>query len=226
MPTSLQPLCDKLGYEFRDLSLLQMALTHRSFGRMNNERLEFLGDSLLNFCIAEKLYQDHPHLSEGGLSRLRANLVNGEVLAVLAKELTISDYLRLGPGEMKSGGLQRKSILSNTMEAIIGAVFLDGGIEVCRQRILHWFIGQLQLSTAQGVKKDPKTSLQEYLQAKKYALPQYKLLSVEGREQNQNFKIECRVPGLSEIVIGQGSNRRRAEQNAAEQFLHRLRVPI
>lgn len=224
MQATLRQLGDKLGYEFRDLSLLQMALTHRSFGRVNNERLEFLGDSLLNFCIAEKLYRDHPHLSEGGLSRLRANLVNGEVLAVLAKKLTIGDYLRLGPGEVKSGGLQRKSILANTMEAIIGAVFLDGGIDICRQRILHWFIEQLQLTSVQGVKKDPKTSLQEFLQAKKYPLPQYTVLSVEGREQNQVFKIECRVPGLVESVIGQGSNRRYAEQDAAERFLSLLRV--
>lgn len=212
-------LYEKLGYQFQDVSFLEMALTHRSRGIINNERLEFLGDSVLNFSIAEKLFQEYPKLSEGGLSRLRANLVNGDVLAALAKELTINQYLRLGAGEMKSGGLHRKSILANVVEAVIGAIYLDGGMHICRERIMVWFASRLEEIIAQGVTKDPKTRLQEYVQSRKLTLPKYVILKIEGREHNQIFQVECRVVGLSKTAIGEGTSRRRAEQNAAEKLL-------
>ncbi len=219
MKVSLEKLCEKLNYTFRDISFLEMALTHRSRGLINNERLEFLGDSVLNFCISQKLFLEHPKLSEGGLSRLRANLVNGDVLASLAKELGVNQYLRLGAGEMRSGGLHRKSILANVLEAVIGAVFLDGGIESCKPCILAWFSSRIEDISAKGVIKDPKTRLQEYVQAKKLSLPKYGTLKIEGREHNQIFKVECRVSGLPLTVIGEGTSRRRAEQDAAEKFL-------
>ncbi|HVV67879.1 MAG TPA: ribonuclease III [Gammaproteobacteria bacterium] len=219
MKSPLEKLNEQLGYTFRDISLLETALTHRSYGHINNERLEFLGDALLNFYIAEKLFQGYPDLTEGGLSRMRANLVNGDALAELARKLKINDYLRLGAGEQKSGGVQRSSILSNAMEAIIGAIYLDGGAAACQQCILNWLSNQIAAITTQGVQKDPKTQLQEFLQAKHLALPQYHVLSVDGREHNQVFKIECRVKGIPKNTIGKGSSRRRAEQDAAQKFL-------
>jgi ribonuclease-3 len=219
MKVSLDKLCEKLGYKFQDITFLEMALTHRSRALINNERLEFLGDSVLNFCITGKLFSEHPKLTEGGLSRLRANLVNGEVLAAMAKELTINQYLRLGAGEMKSGGLHRKSILANVFEAVVGAIYLDGEISAAQPCILRWFTTRLENITARGVTKDPKTQLQEYLQSQKFSLPKYAVLKIEGREHNQVFKVECRVSGMTQTAIGEGSSRRRAEQHAAEQFL-------
>jgi ribonuclease-3 len=219
----LDVLSERLGYSFQDITLLEMALTHRSLGVINNERLEFLGDAVLNFCIGEKLFHEYPNLTEGGLSRLRSNLVNGETLAKIAQELRIYDYLRLGVGEMKSGGVQRKSILANTMEAIIGAIYLDSGIGICQQRVLSWFTEQFVLLMSEGVRKDPKTQLQEHLQANKMPLPHYTLLTVDGREHSQVFKVQCRVAGLRQVAIGVGSSRRRAEQDAAQRFLDLLR---
>jgi ribonuclease-3 len=219
MKPALEKLGEQLGYTFQDISLLETALTHRSYGNVNNERLEFLGDALLNFYTAEKLFREYPGLTEGGLSRMRANLVNGDALAELARELRINDYLRLGAGEQKSGGVQRNSILSNAMEAIIGAIYLDGGAEACQQRILSWLSSQIAAIITSGVQKDPKTQLQEFLQAKHLALPQYQVLSVDGREHNQVFKIECRVKGIPKNAIGKGTSRRRAEQDAAQKFL-------
>lgn len=209
----------QLGHQFRDISLLEVALTHRSYGINNNERLEFLGDALLNFLTADRLYKEYSSLTEGGLSRLRANLVNGEVLAKLAVELTINQYLRLGPGEMKSGGVNRRSILSNTMEAVIGAIYLDGGLDVCRECIYRWYAERLAIITAEGVKKDPKTLLQEYVQAKKMSLPQYLVLSIEGKEHNQIFRVQCRIPDIMQGAVGTGTSRRRAEQEAAQKLL-------
>lgn len=219
MKVSLDKLCEKLEYKFHDITFLERALTHRSRGLMNNERLEFLGDSVLNFCITEKLFSEYPKLSEGGLSRLRSNLVNGDVLATMAKELTINQYLRLGAGEMKSGGLHRKSILANVFEAVVGAIFLDGGIAASQSCILAWYASRFTNISTRGVTKDPKTQLQEYLQAKKQSLPKYSVLAIEGREHNQIFKVECRVSGLTQTAIGEGTSRRRAEQNAAEKYL-------
>lgn len=219
MKVSLEKLCNRLGYQFKNMSFLEMALTHRSRGLTNNERLEFLGDSVLNFCISAKLFAEQPKLTEGGLSRLRSNLVNGEVLAQMAKELTIHEFLRLGVGEMKSGGLHRKSILANVFEAVVGAIYLDGGIDVCCECIITWFESRFLEISSRGIIKDPKTRLQEYLQSKKFPLPKYSVLSVEGYEHNQIFKVECRMSGLGKSAVGEGTSRRRAEQSAAERFL-------
>ncbi len=222
----LSPLCIRLGHHFNDLTLLEMALTHRSMGAMNNERLEFLGDSLLNLIIAEKLYREYPNLTEGELSRLRANLVKGETLAILGKELLINEYLRLGIGEIRSGGAERKSILANTIEAIIGAIYLDSNLEACRERVLTWFADRLDAISFTGVQKDPKTQLQEYLQSKKLALPEYIILSIKGEAHSQIFHVECRVRGLKQVSVGFGTSRRRAEQDAAQKFLQTLSLPL
>lgn len=219
MKGALDKLCKKLGYTFKDFTYLDMALTHRSRSSANNERLEFLGDSLLNFCIAQKLFQTYPDLDEGGLSRLRANLVNGDVLAEIAQEFRVSDYLRLGAGEIKSGGVLRKSILANVVEAIIGAIYLDSDVNICQQKILTWYAARLKAITVKGVTKDPKTQLQEFAQAKKMPLPKYVLVATEGKDHNQRFRIECQVPGWTFSAIGEGTSRRRAEQDAAEKFL-------
>lgn len=219
---TLAPLYEKLGYTFQDPNLLVTALTHRSLGERNNERLEFLGDALLNFCIAEKLFHEHAQLQEGQLSRLRANLVNGDILNTLAQHLEISHYLRLGAGELKSGGAQRRSILANAMEAIIGAIYLDGGIAVCQQWINTWFSSAEIIAASRGVKKDPKTQLQEYTQARKLNLPHYAILTQTGKEHNQVFKVKCSVAEISMEAIGKGVSRRRAEQAAAEALLNLL----
>lgn len=219
MQQTLQHLCKHLGYIFQELALLELALTHRSYGAKNNERLEFLGDSLLNFCIAEKLFNQYPDYQEGDLSRLRANLVNGEVLAKLARELGINQHICLGMGELKSGGLERKSILANTMEAIIGAIYLDGGMNACKKCITTWFSDAFIQATSRGAQKDPKTRLQEYTQAKKMTLPVYAVLSVQGNEHKQQFCTACHIPELSHQVIGVGTSRKRAEQDAATKLL-------
>lgn len=224
MKKNLIEVCEKLGYIFQTGSLLETALTHRSYRLKNNERLEFLGDAVLNFCIAEKLFQEYPSYNEGDLSRSRANLVNGEVLAALAKQLEINKHLRLGGGELKSGGLQRRSNLANAMEAIIGAIYLDGGIEACRQRIISWFCESFVTTSSRGAKKDPKTQLQEYTQAKKMTLPKYAIVSRKGREHTQTFHVECIVGELEHTAVGMGSSRCRAEQDAAEKLLASMGV--
>lgn len=224
MKKTLTELCDQIGYTFKTNALLVTALTHRSYRKKNNERLEFLGDAVLNFCISQKLFHEYPTYDEGDLSRLRANLVNGEILAALAKQMGIDKYLRLGVGELKSGGLHRRSTLANAMEAIIGAIYVDGGIDVCRERLLSWFSESFIKSTSRGIKKDPKTQLQEYAQAKKMTLPKYAILSTKGREHTQVFHVECVVPELEQVAVGAGSSRRRAEQDAAEKLLILLGV--
>lgn len=196
-----------------------MAVTHRSFSATNNERLEFLGDSILGFFIAEKLYQEQSHLTEGDLSRLRSNLVNGDMLAELARELRLNEYMHVGAGEMKSGGIHRRSILSNAMEAIIGAIYLDGGLEQCKAFIMRLFQNRFAVISSEGVRKDPKTQLQEFLQSRKMPLPFYEILSIEGREHNQLFKVQCRIPDSTKAAIGSGTSRRRAEQDAAQKLL-------
>jgi ribonuclease-3 len=211
----------KLGYKFRNQNLLIAALTHRSVRGPNNERLEFLGDSLLNFIIAAELYTLFDKAKEGELSRFRAILVKGETLAAIAQEFQIGDYLRLGPGELKSGGFTRKSILADAFEAIIGAIFLDSGFDTCRERVLHWFASRIN-EIHLHVEKDPKTRLQEYLQAKKISLPHYHIVTVEGQAHAQVFHIECRVPGFSYVTYSVGTSRRSAEQLAAEKFLELL----
>lgn len=217
----LDHLSKNLGYTFRDKKHLQDALRHRSMGKHSNERLEFLGDAVLNFVIAAELFRIYPNLKEGDLSRLRANLVNGEVLADLANEFHIGDFIQFGSGELKSGGAKRKSILADTLEAIIGAIYLDSGMEAAQERILTWFAERLP-AAAKVVQKDPKTRLQELLQMCKLPLPIYTVISTEGAAHAQTFHVECKVPGIEISAVGIGSNKRTAERNAAEQFLTKM----
>ncbi|WP_226702598.1 ribonuclease III [Microbulbifer elongatus] len=217
----LQRLGNRLGYEFTRADLLTLALTHRSHGSRNNERLEFLGDSILGFTISAALFEKFPEGREGQMSRLRAQLVSGETLAKLARELELGECLRLGEGEMKSGGHRRASILADAVEAIIGAIYLDAGLEAARERVLAWFAPRLQnlsLETA----KDPKTRLQEWLQARQKPLPDYQVVEVAGEEHSQQFVVECRVAGLNSPVRGTASNRRAAEKAAASEAYARL----
>ncbi|MCF6218882.1 MAG: ribonuclease III [Gammaproteobacteria bacterium] len=211
-----------LQYSFQNSALLLQALTHRSVGSNNNERLEFLGDSILNFVIAAQLFQQFPRESEGVLSRLRSSLVKGETLALLAKDLELGEYLSLGQGEMKSGGFRRQSILADAFEAIIGAVYLDGGFEEAKALLLRLFAERLKTISPNVTIKDPKTRLQEYLQGRKKPLPVYALVSLEGEAHEQQFIISCQIEGLEQVTEGRGSSRRKAEQTAAQVFLEIL----
>lgn len=222
MPSKLDKLCRKLGYEFNNLAYLEMALTHRSARKDNNERLEFLGDSIVNFVIAEAVFRQFPQRQEGDLSRLRASLVKGDTLAELAQEFSMGDFLKLGPGELKSGGHRRISILADAFEAVVAAIFLDGGMQQCKDLILVWFTSRLDDVDVASDLKDPKTRLQENLQAKRMNLPNYKILRIKGDAHNQEFSVECSVKELDHTSTGVGSSRRRAEQAAAENYLEYL----
>lgn len=215
-------LCRRLGYHFSRADLLQTALTHRSYGSHNNERLEFLGDAVLSVIIAEALYERFPAADEGALSRLRAGLVKGETLAAKARALDLGDVLSLGPGELKSGGFRRDSILAGALEAVIGAVYVDGGLPAARGLVVTVFRDDLEEASLERMSKDPKTRLQEYLQARHLPLPDYRVLDVEGRDHAQRFRVQCVVDGLSGAVGGEGSSRRKAEQDAAARVLERL----
>jgi len=211
-----------LGYEFNNLQLLEEALMHRSYGERSNERMEFLGDSIVNFIIADQLYQRYPQRPEGDLSRMRAQLVKGETLAQLAQELKLGEYIRLGSGELKSGGTQRTSILADAFEAIIGAIYLDGGISAVENCLIQWFNERLNDPELIVQLKDPKTQLQECLQSHKYELPEYKVLSIKGEAHEQYFQVACYIKSLDISCQGEGSSRRRAEQEAARLMLSRL----
>jgi ribonuclease-3 len=215
-------LKDRLGYVFSDIALLKRALTHRSKSADNNERLEFLGDSVLNFIIAMELYDRYPALTEGELTRVRASLVKKETLAELARELGLGDFLELGGGECKSGGHERDSILADGLEAIFGAIFKDGGFMQTKAVVLKLYQTWFANLDPQMVLKDPKTRLQEYLQQQSLRTPTYNILEVFGESHQQNFIVECRVPGLEKSVQGQGSSRRKAEQQAASKALEIL----
>lgn len=215
-------LCRSLGHQFQDPSLLTTALSHRSIGSNNNERLEFLGDAILSYVISTKLYHLFPLSNEGKLSRYRANLVKGETLAKLGRELELGDYLILGSGELKSGGYRRDSILADAMEAIIGAVYLDAGIDAASALITKLYGDRIEQVTPDAKLKDPKTRLQEYLQSKRLPLPEYEVISTEGEAHNQTFIVSCSVDGLDSATEGVGSSRRKAEQSAAEEALKRL----
>lgn len=222
MTKQLDVLCRKLGLSFNDPELLGVALTHRSVGAKNNERLEFLGDAILGFVIAQRLFELFPEASEGVLSRLRASLVNQGSLAELARHLQLGDYLHLGSGELKSGGFRRDSILSDALEAIIGALFQDQGIDACQRWILQLFAEKLQSVSLDNWRKDPKTQLQELMQSKKIELPEYTLITMSGLPHEQTFKVKCTIPLLKDACIGVGATRKRAEQAAAEQMLNLL----
>ena len=214
-----QELCQYLGYQFTNANLLKLALTHCSSDEINNERLEFLGDSIVNFVIAEALYQQFPYAQEGDLSRWRASLVNRDALGNLARELKIGRFILLGIGELKNGGNERQSILSCTMEALIGAIYLDGGFAVTRDCIFRWYQPALKLLSNAASHKDPKTQLQEYLQGLHQPLPIYEIESVQGQSHQQVFTVSCVIADIEEKIYGTGSSRRRAEQAAAEKML-------
>jgi len=215
-------LCKKLGLTFTQPQLFTLALTHRSMGAKNNERLEFLGDSILGFVIAEALYKKFPKAPEGILSRLRANLVNQDSLATLARKHHLGDYLILGAGELKSGGFRRDSILSDALEAIMGAIVLDQGIERCKLWILQIFTERLAELSLDNWQKDPKTRLQELLQAKGLNVPVYNLISQSGLAHEQTFKIECMIDLFTKTIVGTGISRKKAEQQAAELMLKKI----
>ncbi len=214
----------RLGYEFKDRALLQRALAHRSYAKENNERLEFLGDSILNFIVAENLFTRFKGAVEGELSRLRAAVVKGETLAKVAVKLDLGPHLLLGAGEMRSGGEHRTSILADAVEAIIAAIYLDSNLECCRECIVAWFAEELAAVSPDRVMKDPKSTLQEYLQARQLPLPEYSLLETSGKEHAQVFTVVCRVALLKDPVQGISTSRRKAEQEAAKNVLLELKV--
>lgn len=222
MQNKLPRLYRHLGYEFKTQSFLKQALTHCSVGGLNNERMEFLGDSILSFVIANALFERFAANSEGELSRLRAHLVKGEMLATIALEIDLGDYLYLGQGELKSGGFRRRSILTDALEALFAAVFLDGGFAASQQVILKLYESRLTDPLLRDNLKDSKTQLQEYLQAQKKTLPTYSLTSIEGDEHEQIFHICCAVACLKLSAIGKADSRRKAEQQAAKKILQHI----
>lgn len=216
---AINNLLKKLEYSFNDIELLNEALTHRSYAAKNNERLEFLGDGILNFVIAHELFKQYPDVQEGDLSRLRANLVNKESLAVIAKQLELGDVIQLGSGELKSGGFRRPSILADTVESIFGAVYCDGGFEPCRELIVRLYANRLSSPTDLQSLKDPKTQLQELLQSRRFALPDYQVTNVTGQAHAQIFHVRCNIKPMNIDVSGEGKSRRKAEQVAAEKAI-------
>jgi ribonuclease-3 len=213
----LEGFCLRIGYRFTDIELLRRALTHRSYGASHNERLEFLGDSVLNCVVALELYEKFPQLPEGELSRLRANVVNQQSLAAAAQKIALGSELHLGDGELRSGGARRPSILADSAEAVIGAVFLDGGFQAARAATRNLLGEVLDTIDPATSGKDPKTLLQEYLQQHKFALPQYAVVATRGEAHEQQFQVECVIPDLGIRSQGEGASRRSAEQEAARQ---------
>ncbi len=218
----LDSLQEQLGYRFRDPRLLEQALTHRSHSAPHNERLEFLGDGVLNCIVAAELHDRFARLDEGGLSRLRASLVREQRLHELAVALALGDFLRLGEGELKSGGFRRPSILADALEALIGAVFVDGGFAAARAVVVGLYRPLLERAAEAAVEKDPKTRLQEWLQSRRYALPQYSVRGTSGAAHEQRFEVECLVREFDLRTTGTGTSRRLAEQEAARAAYERL----
>ncbi|MDO8264304.1 MAG: ribonuclease III [Gallionella sp.] len=217
-------LCRQLGHVFAQPQLLQRALTHRSYAPEHNERLEFLGDSVLGCVIAKYLYGSYPQLSEGELSRLRSNLVKEDTLVILAQQLELGSYLRLGEGERKSGGFRRPSILADAMEALFGAVLLDSGFAAAEKVVLGLFVPYLAKVDVQTLGKDAKTLLQEYLQGRRIPLPAYSVIATQGQAHEQSFEVECAIPTLKISTRGAGSSRRNAEQQAAQAAYQQLPI--
>ncbi len=210
------PLRERIGYAFRDPDLLRQALTHRSFSSAHNERLEFVGDAVLNCVIGLSLYERFPALDEGELSRIRASLVSQPTLAAVARRLDLAPSLRLGDGEMRSGGADRSSILADALEAVFGGVFLDGGFDAARAVVTTCFGEVLSELDPAAQNKDPKTRLQELLQARRLPVPEYAVHAVSGEPHAQSFEVECRIPSLEIVTRGTGGSRRAAEQAAAQ----------
>jgi len=220
--SGLGELQRKLSYEFEDTNLLTRALTHRSKGPDNNERLEFLGDSILGFLVAEWLYDRFPDVAEGKLSRMRSIVVRKQTLAAHARNLEVPKFLILGEGEQKSGGFNRDSILADALEALIGAVYLDSGIEQAKRVVIGRFGATLASLSPDGAYKDPKSRLQEFLQQRSLPVPVYQVVSIEGEPHRQVFEVACKVEGCDESFLATGGSRRDAEQSAAEQAFVRL----
>ncbi len=217
-----QKLMEKLSIEFTDINLLKTALTHKSANHNHNERLEFLGDSILSFVITSELYEKNTNLREGDLSRLRSSLVRGSTLAQISSNLGVGDYLILGSGELKSGGFRRLSILEDALEAIIGAYYLDQGFNACKVFILQMFKNKLANPPELNSLKDPKTRLQEYLQSNKIALPVYEIIKTEGKDHTQKFTVRCTVEALSIAKSAKSGSRKKAEQQAALDLFEQL----
>ncbi len=216
---ALKRLSNKIGYTFNNIDLLLQALTHRSAKGTHNERLEFLGDSILGYVIAEVLFQKFPTHDEGDLTRMRSTLVRGITLAEIGRGFDLGEHLILGPGELKSGGHRRDSILEDAVEAIIGAVYLDSDNDTAKALVLNWFADRLDKIKPGNEQKDPKTRLQEYLQARKIALPLYDVVHTSGQSHNQQFTVRCTTEVIKTEVITKGTSRRKAEQAAAQQVL-------
>ncbi|MDT8282693.1 MAG: ribonuclease III [Gammaproteobacteria bacterium] len=216
---AIHALLKKLEYSFNDVSLLDEALTHRSYAARNNERLEFLGDGILNFVIAHELFKSYPDVQEGDLSRLRATLVNKDSLAEIANQLKLGEVIKLGSGELKSGGFRRPSILADAVESIFGAVYSDGGFESCRALIVRLYADRLSTSADLQSLKDPKTQLQELLQSRHFSLPDYLVTKISGQAHAQVFHVRCTIEKMKIEVTGEGKSRRKAEQVAAEKAI-------
>jgi len=199
--------------------LLEQALTHRSIGNNNNERLEYLGDAILGFVIADIIYQKFPEASEGELTRVRASLVKGEKLAEISREIQLASEIKLGTGELKSGGWRRDSILANTLEALIGAIYLDSNIESCRSVILNLYQSHLENIDPADIKKDAKSQLQEYLQSRKQNVPDYEVIDEFGSSHQPEFTVSCKIDLFDDVVIAKGTSKRKAEQAAAEKII-------
>ena len=217
-------LSKRLNYRFENRELLQQSLTHRSAGNPHNERLEYLGDSILGFIMARYLYDKFPELPEGKLTRMRSSLVKGETLAGIAREMQLGEVIRLGPGEMKSGGFSRDSILSDAVEAVIGALYLEAGIEKTEEMVLMWFESRLTVLDPDYHPKDNKTRLQEYMQGKRLPLPEYQVIQITGKSHNQRFFVSCKIQELDVPVEGEGTSRRKAEQDAAQKVIRKLNI--
>ncbi|MGB1402108.1 MAG: ribonuclease III [Pseudohongiellaceae bacterium] len=221
MGADLVQLQTTLAYRFKNSQLLKQALTHRSFGADNNERLEFLGDALLDLIVGESLFNQHPGADEGNLSRLRSSIVNKSALAGIGREWNLGEHVLLGAGELKSGGRSRDSILADTVEAVVAAVYLDGGLAACRKLVDAWTLEFVRNPEARQT-KDAKTRLQEKMQASGHGLPDYQVLAIEGEAHAQSFLVECRVEGLERVHRGRGRSKRAAEQQAALETLKSL----
>ncbi|OZV18905.1 ribonuclease III [Aggregatibacter actinomycetemcomitans] len=220
----LERLQRQINYRFQNIELLKQALTHRSAGHQHNERLEFLGDAILNLTIGEALFHQFPKCNEGELSRMRATLVREPTLALLAQDFKLGDYILLGQGELKSGGFRRESILADCVEAIIGAISLDSNLTNATQIVCQWYQNLLKEIKPGDNQKDAKTRLQEYLQGNCLPLPTYNIVNIQGEAHNQLFIVECSIQNSDRTFIGKGSSRRKAEQAAAEQILQELNI--
>lgn len=219
---ALDSLQQQLGYQFKNLALITQALTHRSYAANNNERLEFLGDGALNYIIAHQLFERFQKLSEGDLSRLRAQLVKESTLYEIAQTLNLGEFLKLGEGELKSAGWRRPSILADALEAIIGAVYLDGGHEAAEQLVIKLYMQKLTTIDPTIIDKDAKSLLQEYLQSRKIDLPDYQVVNIEGEAHAQTFQVSCNIIKLKIHTTGEGTSRRAAEQHAAQLALAQI----